>query len=97
MTKLRKQAWKLDPAEVLCSGSGGSVSNQRLIRQSRELRNTHASLVLEHGPTGVAVNGHIPPGRYSRKTMRELKTALHAQLFAQLEILVAKKLRIPGR
>jgi hypothetical protein len=97
MAKPKRQAWKLNPSEVHCSGWSGSVSNKRLIRQSRELRNTQAHLILTHFPTGIKVEGGIPAGRYSRNRMREMKAELNEQLFSRLETLVAKALRIPGR
>jgi hypothetical protein len=44
----------------------------------------------------IKVEGEISAGRYSRKEMRQKTEALKEKLFAELELKVAKKLRIKG-
>ncbi len=97
MARGSKSAWSLDPGEVSSSGVGGNISGRGKAARSRALDLTEATITLRHEPSGVEVSGAVPPGHYSRARMRELKEQLHRRLFTELERLVAKHLRIPGR
>ncbi len=91
-------SWHLDPSEVTWSAIGGSESaNRHKARNSRALSVTTHRLTLVHGPTSLEVSGEIPRGQYSRTEMQRLKAELRASLFRQLEELVARHLRVPGR
>ena len=92
--KLNKK-WSLEASEILVSGS--SSSSGKTGQLSRNLKTTSTSLVLEHHPTGIRVEGEVPAGNYSKNEMRTKKEELQSALFSQLEQLVAKKLKIKGR
>lgn len=93
----RKKGSSLDPAEVVESSMTGNSSGRRRAAHSRALDVTETMLTLRHRPTGIEVSGSVPPGPYARPAMKKLKAELHAQLFDELERLVAKQLRVAGR
>jgi hypothetical protein len=70
---------------------------RRKVRLSRELDLSARQFTLAHRPTGISVDGEIPPGHYSRIEMIRLKEKLPDRLFYELEDEVGKKLRLPGR
>jgi len=88
--------WKLNPKEVE-SGGGGVSSSGKNGQFSRRLKITSSSVMLVHIPTGITVEGTIPPGRYSKNEMKKLKEDMRRKLFAVLEAKVGRHLRIPGR
>src|SRR5437764_6775678 len=92
-----KKAWSLDPGEVYMFGSGRRMSTRRRASLPRALDVSGGALRLVHHPTGVAVAGEIPRGHYSKARLNQLRTELHARLFAELERRVARHLRVPGR
>lgn len=90
--------WSLDPSEVSSGISGHTATDRRRrSRASRAVDRRDLQLTLIHRPTGLEVSGQIPEGRYSRQEMTRLRDALYRELFDELEALVAKRLRIPGR
>lgn len=89
--------WRLDAREVTSRAMGGSASGRRQARQSRALDLRSFVLELEHIPTGIVAKGDVPRGHYSRIEMKRLQDELRARLYRQLEDLVARRLRIPGR
>ena len=97
MARDRKPAWSLDPSEVFESSTGGSIGSRGRAGLTREGSLTRATISLRHGATGVEVAGEVPEGRYTRGRMRELREELRRRLFVELEGLVARRLRIPGR
>ena len=93
----RASRWHLDPAEVRVEGMSSSSGGRSQVRQSRALDVRSRSMTLIHGPTGLRVEGMIPAGSYSRKDMQLQSRLLQQRLFSELEQLVARSLRIPGR
>jgi hypothetical protein len=91
------KTWSLDPAEVRLFGSGSRTSTRHRASLPRSLDVSGGSLQLVHHSTGVEVSGEIPAGHYSKTRLKELRAALHARLFAELERRVARYLRVPGR
>jgi hypothetical protein len=89
--------WRLDHREVTWRASGGNSSGRRKARLSRSMDLTSYDLEFEHVPTGLVVKGRVHQGHYSRDQMRELRAKLCARLLDELEDIVARKLRIPGR
>jgi hypothetical protein len=94
-----KPKWRLDPDDVLLdrswlrtSGRGGNVA-----RTSRAEGTQEGRMRLTHVPTKLSVDGIVPEGVFSRKEMSAAMDALHIELLAKLEILVAKHLRLSGR
>jgi len=55
------------------------------------------AVTVRHRPTGVAIQGFIPEGHYSKDEMRKLKEALIAELMRELGQAVARHLRLAGR
>lgn len=89
--------WALDPAEVDAFEISGRSGGRRRAAHSRALDVSGSEIRLTHRPTGIAVAGEVPEGRYSRAEMTRLKEDLRARLFAELEQRVARHLRISGR
>jgi hypothetical protein len=69
----------------------------RFARTSRKNDLRSIRFFLLHKPTGISVDGTIPEGHYSRAEMTKEREQLRATLWPQLERLVAKELRVPGR
>jgi len=97
MERERKPAWSLNPAEVATSSQASTARRRGKAAQSRALDVTESTLKLLHLPTGIEVTGGVPAGHHSRAEMRRLRDDLHRRLFADLERLVARHLRVPGR
>ncbi len=97
MAKPRKQTWSLNPADVSRSSSRATMNRRTGAAQSRAVNITTATVTLRHMPTGIEVSGDVPQGHYSRGELRQLQDDLAEQLFKQLETLVARHLRVPGR
>ena len=95
MVKKSKQEWKLDPNEVTCGIHGSSSGKTGQFE--RKLKTTSSTVFLTHVPTGIKVEGQVPPGNYSKKEMKQKRDALAQLLFQKLEILVAKQLKVKGR
>ena len=94
--KTAKKKWALNEADVTWKG-GGTSSGRRGRRDWRAGSITSAHLEFIHNLTGIKVAGEVPPGNYSRNEMRRLKADLSSRLLVELEIKVAKALRIKGR
>ncbi len=93
--KRNKQEWGLAWSDIECGG-GGSTSG-KTGQFNRKLKTTSYEIFLIHKPTGVRVDGEVPPGNYSKKEMRMKRENLIKALFLTLEVKVAKKLRVKGR
>lgn len=52
---------------------------------------------LVHSETGIEVSEEIPLGRYTRSELRRLQDEAIDRLYSELEVRVARALRIPGR
>jgi hypothetical protein len=89
----------LSPADVEVSevGSASSARTGNRRRLSRALDRRACKVIVRHRPTGIARDGEVLPGHYSREQMRRLKEELTARLLRELEQAVAKHLRVPGR
>lgn len=86
-------SWSLDPSEVFVF-EGGSYSKRH--GSPADTQRT-PSVQLIHLPTGIQVSLSAATGHYSRKEAKRIRQQLKAERFAELERLVAKQLRIPGR
>jgi len=95
MGKKKKQEWKLDWADI--DWGGGGSSSGKSGQFERKLKTTSCDIFLIHRPTGIRVEGEVPPGNYSKNDMREKRENLKQSLFLKLEKEVAKKLKISGR
>jgi len=78
-------------------GMSTTSSGRSQVRQSRAMDTRSRSIALIHGPTGLRVEGVVPAGSYSRQEMRLQARLLQQRLFGELEQLVARALRVPGR
>ena len=88
----------LDPAEVTVSWTGSRTGRRtRVNRASAAVDTSSWSLRLTHRPTGVEVQGEVPPGSYGNAQMKEAKEKLHQDLVERLLREVARHLRLPGR
>lgn len=92
--KKKLERWRLNPREISSGWSGSSSGTSGIF--DRKLKITGRRLRLRYEPTGVAVEGEIPDGHYSRKEMQQKTEQLMKVLFLELESKVAKKLRIRG-
>jgi hypothetical protein len=95
----KKNPWKMNPKEVATAAIGSMRSGRltsRRTKQPSSMDEKSKDLTLTHLPTGITVAGSIPVGHYSKKEMRQKVDDLTAKLFSELEIKVAKHLRIPG-
>jgi protein subunit release factor A len=95
----KPKPWRLDPSDVLvdrswmrASGRGGNIA-----RTSRAVGTQEGRIRLTHAPTKIQVDGVVPEGEFTRKEMSAAMNLLHAELFAKLEKLVAKHMRLAGR
>ncbi|MGB3410121.1 MAG: hypothetical protein WBA45_02900 [Microthrixaceae bacterium] len=52
---------------------------------------------LVHRETGIELRDEIPFGRFTRGELRQLQDDAIERLYPELEVLVARALRIPGR
>jgi hypothetical protein len=94
----KNKTWSLNPEEVGVFGSGGTSGRRtHATRSGRANSITTASIKLTHYPTGISVEGEVPPGNYARGDMQKKKKELCNTLFSELEVVVARHLRIPGR
>lgn len=55
------------------------------------------AVTVRHRPTGIAFQGIIPEGHYTKGEMRKLKEEAVEELMLALEPAVARHLRAPGR
>jgi hypothetical protein len=92
--KYKPKVWRLNPDEV--SWGWNSSSSGKSGRFERKLKTTSRHITFTHEPTETKVEGEIQAGNYSKKEMREKTKALEKRLFSELELKVAKKLRIKG-
>ena len=97
MGKKNKDKWHLPKGEVTWHG-GGSTSTHRKKRSvaSRAVDDRSWHFTLVHTPSGIEVSGEVPKGNYSQKQMQQERDRLFTQLWAQLELKVARHLRLPG-
>jgi protein subunit release factor A len=95
MSKNAKQKWSLDRADV-SYGQWGSSSG-KTGQFERKLKKTSSTIFLTHTPTGIRVEGEVPPGNYSKKEMQKKRGELKESLFLKLENMVAEHLGISGR
>ena len=88
--------WSLNPKEVYSYGGSSSISGRKNVKQSRKMDLRSAEINLVHEPTKIEVHGNIPHGHYTKKEMTLLNDSLYNKLFSELEIKVAKHLKISG-
>jgi hypothetical protein len=89
----------MDDADVLWGTEAAmkGFRGGRVARTSRKNDTRSLKLFLLHKPTGIRVEGAVPEGHYSRPEMIREREQLRATLWTQLERMVAKELRVPGR
>ena len=97
MGKKKKEKWQLPKDEVIWHG-GGSTSTHRkkLSVASRAVDDRSWHVTLVHALSGIEVSGEVPKGNYSQKQMQQEREKLFSQLWGQLELKVARHLRLPG-
>ena len=83
---------RMDPADVTW-GTVTTTSGRRRVRHSRADDTRSLQLFLKHVPTGIQIEGEVPPGHYSRKVLREKQAQLCNQLLPRLEKRVLDALR----
>ena len=88
---VKKAKWSLNPKEVASGWVG--FSSGKSGQFSRRLKITSCTVTLTHGPTGLQVQGEVPPGHYSKKEMQRLRDEQYVKLFLLLEATVRKHLR----
>ncbi|MGH1460443.1 MAG: hypothetical protein ACRBB6_00240 [Neptuniibacter sp.] len=97
MAKKQRDKWQLQKNEVTWHG-GGSTSTHRKKRPaaSRAVDDRSWHFTLVHVPSGMEVSGEVPKGNYSQKQMQQERENLFSELWGQLELKVARHLRLPG-
>jgi len=96
MSKKKKLKWSMNPSDVARYGLSFRSSGRSKASQSRVLDTSSKQWSLIHTPTNLEVKGNIPERNYSKKEMQKLEEILFKNLFKELEVNVAKKLRIAG-
>ncbi len=97
MVKNKKEKWQLPQNEVKWHGGGSTTTNRKKRSiASRAVDNRSWHFTITHIPSGIEVSGEVPKGNYSQKQMQQEKQKLFTQLWAQLELKVARHLRLPG-
>jgi hypothetical protein len=91
------QTWSMARTDVRETRVAANSSGRTKAAESRALDVTDVTITLQHVPTGIEVSGSVPPGHYSRSVMKTRREELRKRLFAELEALVGKRLRIAGR
>lgn len=97
MTK--KLPWHINESDISFGTSGSTSSGRTTSKWTKQPSSMDArsrTLTMKHIPTGVEVTSEIPLGNYSNKELHKAIEKLKVQLRAELEIKVAKHLRIPG-
>jgi hypothetical protein len=74
---------------------GGRDGKATKTSRAAGLQTGHLRLV--HRPTKITVVGEVPEGHYSRKEMATAMQMLHDELLHELERLVERHFRRPGR
>ena len=87
----------LDPADVSWFEVATMRGGRSKARQPRSLDRRSLTITGRHLPTGIAVQGAIPEGHYTRTQMRTLKEAEKQRLLQALEAELARAGRHPGR
>jgi hypothetical protein len=101
MTAAKKRAKPvgLDPDDIAVdrqwTRTGGR--NGKATQTSRADGLQSGMMRLTHRPTNIRVEGLVAEGHYSRGEMTAAMNVVHEQLLAELTMLVAKHLRLPGR
>lgn len=85
--------WKLDEADVHVRGGGGYSKSHG--HPAKTKRSVDVSLI--HIPTGVSISKSTPMESMSRPAAAKIREKIRKELMPELEELVAKHLRIPGR
>lgn len=83
--------WALDPDDISVSWRGLTIGGDP------EVRLREFELTVTHRPTGLSVTKAAPRNHYSRKQGAKTRGQLEKDATAELEELVAKHLRVPGR
>jgi hypothetical protein len=87
----------IDPAEVSWFEVATMKGGRSKARQPRSLDRRSLTITGRHLPTGIAVQGAIPEGHYTRNQMRTLQEAEKQRLLHALEAKLAHAGRQPGR
>jgi len=88
--------WCLDAREVI-SGYDSTAPPHTSLGELPSDGDVRRYIVwLEHKVTGIRVEGMVPDGRYTRRELELLEIELRKSLFAELELKVARRLRVPG-
>lgn len=85
--------WRLDEADVCQMGGGGYMKSHGKPANTQRA----VEVTLLHRPTRISVTLRSPLVSMSRPAAAKLRDDMRAQLLPQLEELVAKHLRVPGR
>ena len=91
-----RDRWRLDAREVI-SGYDSMAPPRTSLADLPSAGDVRQYTVwLEHRATGIRVEGMVPHGSYTTRDLQLLEIELRKSLFAELELKVARHLRIPG-
>lgn len=95
----KSNGWVMAEEDVSGGFHGtGSMRSGKLTRTSRSVSPTGPQTVyLVHNPTGLRVEAILPRGNYSHADLSKERLRIERALWSELEIKVARHLRIPGR
>lgn len=90
------ERWRLDPREVITGYSSGAIPETGMTAFEGEAEIEGYGMWLEHRPTGLRVEGAVPDGRHSARSLQLLEIEVRKSLFAELELKVARHLGKSG-
>jgi hypothetical protein len=96
---VKRKAWRLDPAEVHQGGSAQATSASRKGTKCGDSWTKQVRtfiIILTHVPTDVRVEGKIGPAQLSKAKWGVERDKLHDRLMKELEVKVARHMRISG-
>lgn len=88
--------WRLDPREVISGYASGLPPETGMSGFEGEMEISGYAVWLEHRPTGLRVEGAVPDGRHSARSLQLLEIELRKSLFAELELKVARHKGVSG-
>jgi hypothetical protein len=86
---------KINPQDLAVSRHSSSSGKPGVFDRRHKV--TECRIKVKHRPTGIEVEGDVPPGHYAKKEMQKLRDELEARLKAELLLKVAQRLCWPSQ
>ena len=88
--------WRLDAREVTAGYTLVAPPHTTLAKLPEGADLREYVVWLEHDVTGMRVEGKAPAGTFTQRDLKLIEIELRKSLFAELELKVARYLRIDG-